>query len=111
MPIASKLNGKFIYAVGSKALYNFFYVGSWPTEEELNNLRITRELNKKEAEDYVIKVEFAKDKFSYLSDSSINAKKERLQTLKENIISLVGDKEKVVNSGIFEENLEESKTK
>ena len=103
--ISTRINGKLEYALGREALENFYNTGVWPTQEQESMLKRARELNKKEAEKCVLRVEVAKEKFSGLQERALKTKNEKIEKVKKEMTDLVGDWENptilsIINSGI-----------
>ena len=103
--ISTRINGKLEYALGRESLEDFYNTGIWPTKEQIDALKRARELNKKEAEKCVIRVEVAKEKFSGLQERALNNKNEKIELVRKEMTDLVGNWENptilnIINSGI-----------
>lgn len=91
-PISSRANGKFEYSLGAKdALTGFIKYGVWPTESEINSLKLAIKLNKIESEKSIIYAEQIKERMSRLYNDSVKAKKKELEDLENRMIELVGN--------------------
>lgn len=104
--ISTRINGKLEYALGRESLEDFYNTGLWPTKEQVASLKKARELNKKEAEKCVLRVEVAKEKFSGLQERALNNKNEKIELVRKEMTDLVGNWENptilnIINGGIL----------
>ena len=90
-PISSRVDGKFVYALGYQNLNNFVEYGIWPTKEDIENIKFTRTLNKKTADDAIIKIELAKVKYANLYNEAVINKNARLAFIEDKMTKLVGN--------------------
>ena len=89
--ISTRTNGKLEYALGRESLDDFYSSGVWPTKEQISMLKRARELNKKEAEKCVLRVQVAKEKFSGLQEKALESKSGKIEKVKKQMTELVGN--------------------
>lgn len=91
-PISSRASGKFEYSLGAKTcLSDFINSGIWPSDKDINDLKLCLRLNRIEAEKSVIYAEQIKERLSRLFTSELNKKKDELSNLEEKINKKFGN--------------------
>lgn len=91
-PISSRASGKFEYSLGAKTcLSDFINFGIWPSDKDINDLKLCLRLNRIEAEKSVIYAEQIKERLSRLFTSELNKKKDELSNLEEKINKKFGN--------------------
>lgn len=88
-PLATRVNNKFIYNIGYDYLDDFFTYGQWPSKENISLLSSSRELNRKEAEKEILKIELVLSKHSDILTNYLNDKKLELDGIKTRMNELV----------------------
>ena len=90
-PVVARRNDKLIYYIGYEYLEDFFLYGKWPNKETIHLLSITRELNRKEAEKEILKIELTKEKHSNILTNHMADKELELQKIADKMTELVPD--------------------
>lgn len=90
--ISTRINGKLEYSLGAaEYLKDFITMGMWPSKEKIELVKKTRELNQKELETKIIRIQKAKEKFGYkyiIKKDKINNK---ILEIEKELNDLVGD--------------------
>lgn len=91
-PISSRASGKFEYSLGAKTcLCDFISSGIWPSDKDVDDLKLCLRLNRIEAEKSVIYAEQIKERLSRLFTNELNKKKEELSNLEDKINKKYGN--------------------
>ncbi len=91
-PISSRASGKFEYSLGAKTcLCDFISSGIWPSDRDVDDLKLCLRLNRVEAEKSVIYAEQIKERLSRLFTNELNKKKEELSNLEDKINKKYGN--------------------
>lgn len=91
-PISSRASGKFEYSLGAKTcLCDFISSGIWPSDKDVDDLKLCLRLNRVEAEKSVIYAEQIKERLSRLFTNELNKKKEELSNLEDKINKKYGN--------------------
>lgn len=103
--ISVRIDDKLEYALGRESLEDFYNTGVWPTKEQIEDLKKAKELNKKEAEKFIVRVEAVKEKFSGLQERALKNKNEKIELVRKEMTDLVGNWENptilsIINSRI-----------
>lgn len=88
-PVVTRRNDKLIYFIGYEYLEDLFSYGKWPNKEILHSLSCTRELNRKEAEKQILKIELVIEKHSDILTTHIADQELELEKIADKMTELV----------------------
>ena len=77
--------------MGYQNLDEFVEYGIWPSDDKIKSIALTRKLNKKEAENAILKIELVKTKYANLYNDALIDKQVRLILVKDKMTNLVGN--------------------